>query len=62
MNYIKPDFSNVGGLEIWNEDEQEWFDWEFDDGDNFYDNVDDYCEDNQALQEFSHEVFKQVEF
>lgn len=26
-NNIKPDFSNVGGLEVWNEKEQEWEDW-----------------------------------
>lgn len=62
MNNIKPDFCNIGGLEIWDEEEHDWIDWEFDDGDNFYDNVDDYCESNTALQEFSSEVFGQVEF
>ena len=62
MNNIKPDFCNISGLEIWDEDEQEWFDWEFDDGRNYYDSVDDFCEGNHTLQEFSREIFEQVEF
>lgn len=24
---IKPDYSNAGGLQIWDEDEKEWTDW-----------------------------------
>ena len=26
-NKIKPDYSNVGGLQRWDEDNQEWEDW-----------------------------------
>ena len=25
---IKPDYSNVGGLSVWDESNQEWVDWE----------------------------------
>ena len=26
-NNIKPDFSNTGGLEVWNENDSDWEDW-----------------------------------
>jgi len=32
-NNIKPDYSNVGGLEVFNKEDQEWEDWDDDDGD-----------------------------
>ena len=27
QNRIKPDYANVGGLQVWDEDEQDWIDW-----------------------------------
>lgn len=32
-NNIKPDYSNVGGLEVFNKKDQEWEDWYDNDGD-----------------------------
>lgn len=34
---IKPDFSNMGGLEVWDAAEQEWEMWENEDGDTLSD-------------------------
>lgn len=31
-NHIKPDYSSAQGLEEWNEAEQEWVEWNSDDG------------------------------
>lgn len=48
-NNVKPDYSNAGGLQIWDEtldageDNEKWTDW-FIDG--YYDNLDEYIEDN----------------
>jgi len=38
-NNIKPDYSNAGGLEIFNEEDQEWEDWYDNDGED----IDQYC-------------------
>lgn len=35
-NKIKPDYSNAGGLNIWDEDCKEWIDWEDEDGDDIW--------------------------
>lgn len=32
-NNIKPDYSNVGGLEIFDEDDNEWLEWQDSNGD-----------------------------
>ena len=66
-NYkIKPDYCNTGGLQVWNEEDQEWEDWFYDDGNSYYDNVDEYCEEKseqwERLQDFSREVCSQVKF
>ena len=31
-NHIKPDYSNAGGLSVWDKDGKEWLDWEDDEG------------------------------
>lgn len=38
-NKVKPDYSNIGGLQEWNEAEQDWWDWNDEDG-NSIDNED----------------------
>lgn len=59
-NNIKPDFANMNGLQIFNEEEQEWEDWYLETDDNYYDNVDEYLENDESLQTFSRELFKQL--
>lgn len=65
-NQVKGDYCNVGGLEMWDEEEQEWVDWEYEDEEHCYDNVDDYCDEissqSKMLNEFSKTLFEQVHF
>lgn len=41
---IKGDYCNCGGVQMWDEDEQEWNDWYYEDEDNYLDDVDCYVE------------------
>ena len=41
---VKGDYANCGGLEVWDEIEQEWCDWWYEDENNYFDNIDDYIE------------------
>lgn len=59
-NRIKPDYCNVSGLQIFNEEEQEWENWTLETDDNYFDNVDEYFEDNEKMQGFVKELFSQL--
>ena len=62
---VKPDFCNMGDLEIWNEEDQEWYDWDMETEDTYYENVDEYCEEceqSEELKQFSEELFAQIDF
>ena len=64
---IKGDYCNVGGLEMWNEKEQEWESWEWmsEDGSEYYDDVDEYVEDKHPepyLNDFTEALRNQVRF
>ena len=66
-NYkIKPDYCNTGGLQMFDEEEGEWVDWEYDDGEDYFDDVDLYCETcsdkAESLKEFAEAVLSQVSF
>lgn len=64
-NRIKPDYSNTGGLQKWDEEEQEWNDWELETEDEWFDDVDEYCETCESaeeLVEFSKELFSQIDW
>ena len=65
-NRIRADFANTGGVEMWNEEDQEWEDWFYDEENSYYDNVDQYCEEKsehwESLKEFSDEIFSHVDF
>jgi len=56
---IKPDFCNCGGLQVYDEDEGEWNDWYYDDGENYFDDVDEYLENSEHREELL-EVCKQM--
>lgn len=45
QNRIKPDYVNTGGLQMWNEEEQEWCDWYIETDDYYFDEFADefYC-------------------
>ena len=60
---IKSAFANTGGLQMFDEDENEWIDWYLETDDEFYEDVDDYCEGcNQAneLEWFREQVIGQL--
>lgn len=67
QNNIKPDYCNTGGLEIFDETECEWNDWYLETKDDFFDDVDKYCESDscdqkEELQVFNQELFKQIDW
>ena len=41
---VKGDYANCGGLEVWDEIEQEWCDWWYEDENHYFDDIDDYIE------------------
>ena len=59
-NHIKPDYSNASGIEIFNEEEQEWEDWYLETDIDYFDDVDDYFEDNKEMQKYTKELFGQL--
>jgi hypothetical protein len=59
-NRIKPDYCNVSGLQIFNEDDQEWEDWFIETKDDYFDDVDEYLENDEKIQAFTKELFGQL--
>lgn len=65
QNIVKPDYVNAGGIEMWNEEDKEWNDWYMETEDDFFDNVDDYCEqceNAEELNKFNKELFEQIDW
>jgi hypothetical protein len=65
QNRVKPDYSNVGGLQYFDKEEQDWNDWFIETEDDYYDDVDDYCEqcDGAAeLMQFNQALFEQIDW
>jgi len=48
-NNIKPDYANAGGLQEWDEAEQEWLDWNDDEGNS----IDDIMGNELLVEELS---------
>lgn len=64
-NKIKPDFCNSGSLEVFNEELGEWVEWEYEDDDNYFDNLNEYIEDfrqDSACKELMTALLRQVTF
>lgn len=65
-NDLRGDYCNCGGLEIWDEEVNDWTDWYYDDAENYYDDVDEYCEemspDSAMLAEDEMAMAEQVHF
>lgn len=65
QNGIKGDYSNVGGLEMFNEETGDWEDWALETEDDYFDDVDEYCdvcESAKEIEEFTKELFSQVDW
>ena len=64
---VKPDFCNTGGLQIWNEEDQDWEDWYIETENDYYDDVDEYCDSDECemkdeLKEFSEALYYQIDY
>lgn len=57
---IKPDYCNTNGLQLFDEEEQDWVDWDMETEDDYFDDVDDYLDGNEAVEQFSRDIFAQV--
>ena len=65
QNKVKPDYLNVGGLQMLDEISQDWEDWYMETEDDFFVDVDDYCEKCERAEElttFNQELFKQIDW
>lgn len=65
QNNVKPDYVNAGGLEMWDEEEEEWRDWCIETEDDFFEDVDEYCEQcdkAEELEEFEQELLEQIDW
>lgn len=59
-NRIKPDFANMNGVQMLDEEEQEWIDWDIETEDYYFDSVDEYLFEDEELNKFSDELFGQL--
>lgn len=63
---IKGDFCNCGGLEVWDDTEQEWNDWYYVDENDYFDDLDEYITSKsskyKALESDMKEMASQVTF
>lgn len=59
-NNIKPDFSNVSGVQQFDELDKEWYDWDVETEDDYFDNVNEYLKNDKEIQKFSKELFSQL--
>ena len=65
QNRIKPDYSNAGGLQIYNPEIADYEDWYLETDDDYFDDVDDYCEQcekAEELTEFNQALFEQIDW
>lgn len=65
QNRIKPDYSNTGGLQLYNSETQEYEDWYFETKDDYYEDLDDYISDldnAEEFDEFTDKLFEQIDW
>ena len=65
QNNIKPDYCNIGGLQMYNQETGEYEDWYLETEDDYFDNVDDYIESTdkaEEIEEFTRELYKQIDW
>ena len=65
QNRIKPDYTNAGGLQVYNPEIADYEDWYLETDDDYFDEVDDYCEQcerAEELTEFNQALFEQIDW
>lgn len=45
---VKPDYSNAGWMEMWDEEENEWIDWEYEVSDKWFTEPEEYLDWKQS--------------
>lgn len=59
-NNIKPDFCNASGVEVFDEETNEWCDWYIETQDDYFEDIDEFLENDEVIQKFTEEIFSQV--
>ena len=59
-NRIKSDFTNMNGVQMWDDAEQRWVAWDIETEDDYFDDVDKYLSEDEELNKFSDELFGQL--
>ena len=67
QNNVKSDCFHAGGLQMFDEEDEDWYDWNVETDNYFYDDLDEYCksedcEQAEELENFQKEVFKQIDW
>ena len=67
QNNVKSDCFNVGGLQMFDEEDEDLYDWNVETDNYIYDDLDEYCksedcEQAEELENFQKEVFKQIDW
>lgn len=65
QNNIKPDYCNTGGLQVYNPEVADYEDWYLETEDDYFDNINDYCEQcerAEELTEFNQTLFEQIDW
>ena len=59
---LKGDYCNIGGLQMYDEEECEWIDWFIETEDDYYEDLDEYLDslELEEIEEFSNEMYSQV--
>lgn len=65
QNRTKPDYTNAGGLQVYNPEIADYEDWYLETDDDYFDDVDEYCEmceNAEELAEFNQALFDQIDW
>lgn len=65
QNRIKPDYCNVGGLQIYNPEIADYEDWYLETEDDYFEDVDEYISSTDKadeIDEFTNELFGQIDW
>lgn len=66
--HIRPDYCNGGGLEMYDEETQEWCDWVHETDDDYIEDIDEWCEtylskdEQEELRNYENALRSQVRF
>lgn len=59
-NNVKPNFCNASGVEVFDEETNEWCDWYIETQDDYFEDIDEFLENDEVIQKFTEEIFSQV--